>query len=92
MAKSMTIVESHSKDPNHRDVFVMGYHSDEPGVLQAWDTEPESGNSETQREVCMVAHSAKGARGPHASNTGGEPPALRPEGNQPGTGQAGASR
>ena len=58
MARSMTTAKSHSNDPGHREVFVMGYHLDEPGVLQAWDTETESGSFETQRKVCMADHAA----------------------------------
>ena len=92
MAESIATAESRSEDLGGRDLFVMGYHLDEPGVLQAWDIESKLGSSETQREVCMTAHSAEGVGGPHASNTSGEPSAMRPGGNQPGAGYTGASR
>ena len=92
MAKSMATAESRSEDPGRRGVFIMGYHPEEPGVLQAWDTKSESRSSETQSEICMMAHSAEGVEGPDASNASGEPLAFCPEGNQPGAGQAGTSR
>ena len=83
MAKSTATVESRAKDPSRHDVFVIGYHSDELGVLQAWDIELESESSKTQREVYMADNAARGVGCPHTSNAGGEPPALGPEGNQP---------
>ena len=33
MAESTATTESRSEDPDHHDVFVMGYHLDELGVL-----------------------------------------------------------
>ena len=81
MAESTATTESRAEDPDHREVFVMGYHLDEPRVLQAWDTELESKSFETQCKVYMVDHTAGGTTGLNASNTGGETPALRPEEN-----------
>ena len=92
MTESMATAESCSENLGRREVFVMGYHPDEPGVLQAWDTEPESDSSETQREVCMAEHTTGDIGGPSIPNTDCEPPAIRPEGNQPSAGLVGASR
>ena len=77
MAESTATAESRSEDPGRREVFVRGYHPNEPGVLQTWDTEPESESSETQREVCIAEHVAGDAGGPYIPNAGGEPLAIR---------------
>ena len=62
---------SRFEDPSRHEVFVSGYHLDEPRVLQAWDTELESESSETQREVYIVDNIVGGTEGPNASNNGG---------------------
>ena len=61
----------------------MGYNPDEPGVLQAWDTKPESKDSETKHELCMAAHAAEGNNDTRVAGTGCEPQAIGQDGNQP---------
>ena len=48
MAGSTATSKSRYKDPNHCEVFIMGYNPDETGVLQVWDAELEFEGSEAQ--------------------------------------------
>ena len=73
MVGSMVTVESQSEDPSHREVFVMGYNPDEPGVLQEWDTESDSKGSEAQREVCMIVYEPGGSGGSRVSGVDNDP-------------------
>ena len=77
----MTTVESRVEDLGRREVFIMGYYPDEPGVLQAWDTESESECSKTQCEFCMADHAAGSSGSPRALGTVNESHTLRPEEN-----------
>ena len=52
MIEFPTDTESNFEYPGRREVFVMGYDPNKPGVLQAWDTESDS---EPEWDVCMVA-------------------------------------
>ena len=90
MAASTATVQSHSKDPRHYVVFVMGYDPDEPGVLHVRDAKSKPKSSKTQREVCMADHAAGGNKGPRISGTISEPQALRLGGNRPSTKEGGA--
>ena len=78
---STAIAESRFEDPEHCELFIMGYDLDEPSVLRAMDIETEFEDSETECEVCMVNHATGGNRDACASRTEGEPQAIGQEGN-----------
>ena len=51
----------------------MAYDPNEPDVLQAWDTESEFEDSESEREVCMVVHTVRAHNNARVAEIGGEP-------------------